>query len=57
MTKKMQAWKSTVLGLLLIIGLGLGVYTKVLTEAFLLAMVPSIYLVFSDVFKEKKKDE
>lgn len=57
MLKKIQAWKSTILGLILTVGLGLGVAYDKLDKEFLLAMVPTIYLVFSDVFKEKKKDE
>lgn len=57
MIKKIAALKSTILGLALTVGIGLGVAYDKLDKEFLIAMVPTIYLVFSDVFKEKKNEE
>lgn len=57
MLKKIQAWKSTILGLLLIVGLSLGVYSGKLTQEFLMGMIPCLYLVFSDTFKEHKNEQ
>lgn len=56
MMKNIKAWKSTILALVLIVGLSLGVAFEKLDKEFLLAIVPTIYLVFSDVFKEKKDE-
>jgi hypothetical protein len=56
MLTKVQAWRSTILGIILTVGLGAGVYSEKLSQEFLVAMVPTIYLVFSDVFKEKKDE-
>jgi hypothetical protein len=57
MLKNIQAWKSTILGIVAVLGvLGL-VYTGKLSENFLIVIVPALIPVFTDWFKEHKKED
>lgn len=55
MLKNIKAWKSTIVGLIFMIGIGLGVYSNRLSETALLALIPGIMLVLTNVFKEDDK--
>lgn len=52
MLGNIKAWKSTIVGLVFMIGIGLGVYSGKLSETALLALIPGVMLVLTNVFKE-----
>lgn len=59
MLKNIKAWKSTILGIALGLGVSIGVATGKLSEASLVALAPSIYLIVTNNLgiKPKKNEQ
>jgi hypothetical protein len=57
MVNNIKAWKSTILGILLIVFLTIGLITEKLSDEAFIAYVPAVMLVLTNLFKENKDEE